>query len=113
MKKELNSWTPVDEKKWSNINNFSPNSQNWLDKHIPLFRLDSIMDMNPLANSLNDFIMKDANDTPFANSLKSYDPTEAMETLDTDVKKQCTNKCNKHKTHVKKTHSKCKTCKTK
>ena len=50
------------------------------------------MIMNPLANSLNDFIMKDANDTPFANSLKSYDPTEAMETLNTDVKKQCTNK---------------------
>ena len=36
--------------------------------------------------------MKDANDTPFANSLKSYDPTEAMDTLNTDVKKQCTNK---------------------
>ena len=58
LKKEIKELSPIDSTLWNGMENFSPSSRNWLDTHIPLYRLDDIMRMDP-----------------FANSLKHYDPT--------------------------------------
>ena len=42
----------IDSTLWNGMENYSPRSCNWLDTHVPLYRLDGIMGMNPFANSL-------------------------------------------------------------
>merc|ERR1711994_655259 len=56
--KEKKEMSPIDSTLWNGIDNYSPYSRNWLDTHIPLYRLDDLMELNP-----------------FANSLRYYDPT--------------------------------------
>ena len=47
--------SPIDPTLWNGMENYSPHTRNWLDTHVPLYRLDLIMGMDPLTNSLKDY----------------------------------------------------------
>ena len=58
--------SPIDTTLWNGTENFSPRSQAWLKKEIPLFDLDELMGLNPIKNS-----------------IKTFDPTGEMKSLST------------------------------
>ena len=56
MKQEIETWTPVNLANWTNVNNWSPESRNWFNEHLPLFEIECLMGMDPMTNSLQDYL---------------------------------------------------------
>jgi hypothetical protein len=54
--------TPVDKSKWSDFRNWSENSKKWFTKNIPLYELDSMIGLDPLSSSINNYCMSLAKD---------------------------------------------------
>ena len=55
LRKIISQLTPVDTKKWSDFNNWSPKSKGWFKDNIPLYELDCLMGVDPFRHSLQEF----------------------------------------------------------
>ena len=56
LRRKLEASTPIDVAKWSNFNSWSNEEQKWFQQHIPFYELECHMGMEPLKNSIRDYL---------------------------------------------------------